>query len=33
VTNRRRQFAHDPVAEHLAARIAAQAQPGGGATP
>ncbi|MBV8336450.1 MAG: hypothetical protein JO358_13610, partial [Alphaproteobacteria bacterium] len=28
VTNRRLQFAYDPVAEHLAARMAAQAQPG-----
>jgi len=33
VTNRRLQFAYDPVAEHLAARMAAQAQPGAGATP
>jgi hypothetical protein len=33
VTNRRLQFAYDPVAEHLAARIAAQARPGAGAAP
>ena len=33
VTNRRLQFAYDPVAEHLAARMAAQAQPGAGAGP
>jgi hypothetical protein len=33
VTNRRLQFAYDPVAEHLAARMAAQAQPGGGVAP
>jgi len=33
VTNRRLQFAYDPVAEHLAARTAAQAQPGAGLAP
>ena len=33
VTNRRLQFAYDPVAEHLAARIAAQTQPRGGVAP
>ena len=32
VTNRRLQFAYDPVAEHLADRIAAQARPDVGAT-
>jgi hypothetical protein len=33
VTNRRLQFAYDPVAEHLAARLAAQGAPGAGVAP
>jgi hypothetical protein len=33
VTNRRLQFAYDPVAEHLAARMAPRARPGAGAAP
>jgi len=33
VTNRRLQFAYDPVAEHLAARLAAQGVPGVDVTP
>jgi hypothetical protein len=33
VTNRRLQFAYDPVAEHLTARLAAQGAPGAGVTP